>query len=1258
MSAQAPAPSNSSNFSSPSPPPYSPPPSPYQGLTPPPPSTYQTCSANSTLLLCQPDYTNYSDGRIVTSLWIFAAVGGVCLLVFGVLRNRIGIYQTRLDLPNVPVRPPKLPLGGISQLWSWLYPVFSTSDAEIVHTSGLDSLMVIWTTTMGIQLLLPLMILGLIILLPVNMTGNRSNANSAQQNVSGFTRLTLANLSKGSALYWVPFVYVYIVILYTCWLLVKYYQQYVVLRQHYLTGGEALINEWHQQFMEHKEQEVKEGGHNVIEKRDKKTILQNIRRMFDPSHPMDTIAEELDDAASGISSRKGPIGAALTRINTMQRRNSFTRSNSDKGHWISNAQSKGPSLASASVGAHSGRMAEARVGSFTGGRSSSSRMSPARSGSPQGLTRSLTSSRDSSPPCPHPPTDAPDGIRSDSLQERPVHSGALPVPSRLGLQPLDTIQPHMDLQRQSAEATAHTPHRLSRVSPQAAVRQSIDSRHVSQDGSNDLMGTRDGAGEHHAPTQANMERPSAALSPQQSTTTVDLFDSPVACDPVSLYETHMHKEDDAGRERVTKWWKARQLADGRTLVGKPSVAWRKVVNADSGDGAMVGVNAQQYVVLVMDVPNLQHERRTLKRRAARRRWWWRLWFNWTVFFRRHIMLQTNVMDRQTLSRAGSAAVSPALKAAASRDLEAAEKGSLARKASQTPKAPPKEPLAPTKGATTNPLFVDSPPEAPSKILGTLKDPQSNIQAVKAPLPPNDITSDHPRSALGSNPSVGAQQNVNAKARAREESDGAVTSPFQEASMKAASDRESDANEDDDLESLYGQEVSSDELVRSTFSFLFPNTFQDILPVYNHKKLDLLLLKWNKACAKLEAAEAAFLGGQRPQCRIGGCCCCGGEMVDAIDHWAEHVRKLEKEIVEEREQVLAEGGAETNSYFVFFSSQTDAAVAAQANLHPEDGHSFRVVEAPGPEEVNWSALWLSWQGRDIREIVVLIPILIFLLIPIGLFSGAVAQLTVGVCGNVDGKFYSAWWCKQNNTARAIVTAILPSILLTVWQTVVMPLVLYRCVLAEGRWPSFSSVDRRIAALFFVWDVFNVFIGAMLGGSIFSQLDNMINDPGSIPRLIGTALPASSNFFIKLPGIAGSGNDSLQQMFQHVGMLPTLFRLCGCCTPKIWDSVFTCVVWSLFIMELFTGCIFMANGSYAQATILWVTTTPFLYKFHQYCTIRYGQAVKHIPLEMAAAAPPAQVNPRVYLPPALRPGCTGWHPEYGKAWRIGACLFYTF
>ena len=43
------------------------------------------------------------------------------------------------------------------------------------------------------------------------------------------------------------------------------------------------------------------------------------------------------------------------------------------------------------------------------------------------------------------------------------------------------------------------------------------------------------------------------------------------------------------------------------------------------------------------------------------------------------------------------------------------------------------------------------------------------------------------------------------------------------------------------------------------------------------------------------------------------------------------------------------GPSSSSYFAFFSTQKDAAFAAQTRIHPEDSHSFRVMEAPGPEE---------------------------------------------------------------------------------------------------------------------------------------------------------------------------------------------------------------------------------------------------------------------------------------------------------------------
>ena len=71
-------------------------------------------------------------------------------------------------------------------------------------------------------------------------------------------------------------------------------------------------------------------------------------------------------------------------------------------------------------------------------------------------------------------------------------------------------------------------------------------------------------------------------------------------------------------------------------------------------------------------------------------------------------------------------------------------------------------------------------------------------------------------------------------------------------------------------------------------------------------------------------------------------------VDSINFWAARVRQLETDIVEERQKVLQ--APPCGAFFVFFNNQRDAAIAAQVNLHPEDGHTFRVQEAPGPEEV--------------------------------------------------------------------------------------------------------------------------------------------------------------------------------------------------------------------------------------------------------------------------------------------------------------------
>ena len=70
----------------------------------------------------------------------------------------------------------------------------------------------------------------------------------------------------------------------------------------------------------------------------------------------------------------------------------------------------------------------------------------------------------------------------------------------------------------------------------------------------------------------------------------------------------------AGRERIHQWWRPAEGSDpsthaGTIQAGKPNVSFRKIVNTTLPDGSTLGVNAQLYAVLVMDVPDINRERR-------------------------------------------------------------------------------------------------------------------------------------------------------------------------------------------------------------------------------------------------------------------------------------------------------------------------------------------------------------------------------------------------------------------------------------------------------------------------------------------------------------------------------------------------------------------------------------------------------------------------------------------------------------------------
>lgn len=198
--------------------------------------------ANSSSPICY--NTAVSGQNIITSLWFNTALGLILYALFVIFRGRFKLYQARLEMPQVSRKPPHMKMSGISRIYSWLDPVFKVSDEDFLKSAGLDALVAVRIIGFGVLLLLPLTILGAAVLIPVNYTDDwyksGEYANSTDEFSSVFMRLTISNITPGSSLFWVHFVFVYIFVAWGCWLTKEHYKEYIALRQAYMVKATEL----------------------------------------------------------------------------------------------------------------------------------------------------------------------------------------------------------------------------------------------------------------------------------------------------------------------------------------------------------------------------------------------------------------------------------------------------------------------------------------------------------------------------------------------------------------------------------------------------------------------------------------------------------------------------------------------------------------------------------------------------------------------------------------------------------------------------------------------------------------------------------------------------------------------------------------------------------------------------------------------------------------------------------------------------------
>ncbi|KDD76067.1 late exocytosis protein, partial [Helicosporidium sp. ATCC 50920] len=204
--------------------------------------------ANSTSPICY--NTAVSGQNIITSLWFNTAVGALCYLLFVYFRAHFRNYDVRVHARSISLRPPALDLRGARRFYSWLVPALRIKDEDLVKSAGLDALVAVRALGFGLMLLVPVCVVCIGVVLPVNYLGDYFGRGVAEADASAagspppsfdpdslsttFVKLTMSNVAPGSKLMWVHFVMVIVCVLWGCWLITEYYKEYISLRQAYM----------------------------------------------------------------------------------------------------------------------------------------------------------------------------------------------------------------------------------------------------------------------------------------------------------------------------------------------------------------------------------------------------------------------------------------------------------------------------------------------------------------------------------------------------------------------------------------------------------------------------------------------------------------------------------------------------------------------------------------------------------------------------------------------------------------------------------------------------------------------------------------------------------------------------------------------------------------------------------------------------------------------------------------------------------------
>ena len=273
-------------------------------------------------------------------------------------------------------------------------------------------------------------------------------------------------------------------------------------------------------------------------------------------------------------------------------------------------------------------------------------------------------------------------------------------------------------------------------------------------------------------------------------------------------------------------------------------------------------------------------------------------------------------------------------------------------------------------------------------------------------------------------------------------------------------------------------------------------------------------------------------------------------VDTIYYCRRELARLNQEI--EQDVKEPEAYPENGSAFIQFGSQKAAHLACQSVADTAPRYMTKRTVELSPADINWPSLNMTWRSRYLRLVsfLLLFTLLVILFGIISFLTGILSRAST-----LGGASWLNWIGKLPKWAVSFVQGTLPPVIQVIVLSGPLPILLRSLTNSTRGATTGSEGERSLQLWYLVFLLIELFIIPTVSSGLTSIVQDIIQQPGSIPNILAENLPTASNYFFSFL-VVQALSISASSILQTIRLF-NFYVLGGVNTP---DSVYNKLSWT--------------------------------------------------------------------------------------------------